>query len=177
MTLFWSKRKVTTYIVLWSNQKVDTLGRRPTWLPCTTEGRVELAETAMQTVAILRMDILAPSREDWVRENVQANKPLPFFLPSLKLINLVWMCHLLQIREDIWILSVSNLALCGICYRNMPLFKRCCLSVARTCAWGQYLCCGVTILVNFLMLTYCFKIWVLWILTLCYLFLPSRSNG
>lgn len=154
-------------IVLWSNQKVDTLGRKPIWVPCTTEGRVQLAETAMQTGGILRMGALAPSREDWVRENVQANKPLPFFLPSLKLISLVWMCHLIQIQEDIWILSVSNLFfLCGVCYRNTPLIKRRCLSVARTCAWGQYLCCGVTILTNFLVLTCCFKIPVLWILTL-----------
>lgn len=114
-------------------------------------------------MGILRVEILAHSRGLSERE-CWSKQTLPLFFLQL---NLVCMWHLLQLQEDIWILRVYLILLvlsltwylCAIHVQNTPVFKRhWSPSVAGACAWGQYLCCSITILVNFLTLTCCFKI-------------------
>lgn len=71
-----------------------------------------------------------------------------------------------HLQVDIMILGVSLILLvlsftcylCAIALQNTPSESHWSPSVAGPCVWGQYLCCSVTILVNFLTLTCCFKI-------------------
>lgn len=123
--------------------KDGCFGRKPTWAMHTTEDRVQLAKKIMQCWSkwISCLESLAPSRG--LREEKMLKRVDSFHFLSW---NFVWMLYL-QTQENIWILSVSNLAcfvLCGISaiqLENSPFLKRCwSLWVAEVCVRGSSIC-------------------------------------
>lgn len=152
------------WIVLWSNQKIDALGASSADWHALLQAEFHWQKTAMQTVAQNEyLESGDPGSQQRIEWECWSKQALPLFFLQL---NLVCMWRLLHLQEDIQIFRVSLILLdlsltwylCAISLQNTPFLKRhWSPSVAIACVWGQYLCCSVTILVNFLTLTCCFK--------------------
>lgn len=150
------------WIVFSSNVKIDALGESsPDW-HVLLKAEVSWQKAAVQTVAQNGISWEWRSwlaAEDWVLEQTDLSPFLPLVKFSLHVPSP-------QLQEDIRILGVFLILLvlsftwylCAMPLQNRPTESHWSPSGAGPCAWGQYLCCSVTVLVNFLTLTGCFKI-------------------